>query len=188
MNSFYITSAVKAEQLPSYDLPEIAFVGRSNCGKSTLLNGLLQRKNLARTSRTPGRTQMVNFFNLNNTHIFADLPGYGFSQTSRETRKHWQGLATAYLNRQNISFVLFLMDCRREPDDDDWELLNWVCLKHQTLVVLTKSDKISRSQLLQQIAKLKAACQSRSIAPLDFCGVSSLQSDSLDSLRQKIMS
>src|SRR5688500_8058281 len=127
MNTFYITSAQKAEQLPDLGgIPEIAFVGRSNCGKSSLLNVLLSHSGLARESKVPGRTQMVNFFKCekgDRALILADLPGYGFSATGREVRSHWQALLEAYVARPSIQSFLFLIDARRVAtlDDEDKE-------------------------------------------------------------------
>jgi len=154
MDTRYITSAAKAEQLPKYDQPEVAFFGRSNTGKSTLLNALLGRRNLARQSRTPGRTQMINFFSVNERLILADLPGYGYSEARRDVTKYWQGLVDAYVLRPNIREFLFLMDSRREIADDDINLMFFLAKQLPLRVVLTKADKLSRSAVNQQIAKL----------------------------------
>ncbi len=156
MNSLYITSAAKPEQLPRFGLPEMAFIGRSNCGKSSLLNAFMDNKGLARTSRTPGRTQMVNFFKLNDALILADLPGYGFSATRRETRETWQRLLDAYFQRPDLALLAFLIDIRRELNEEDIEVLRWLTGLGPTALVLTKSDKLSQLQVNNAIRKMTA--------------------------------
>ena len=135
MDSNYIISATKAQQFPEQDLPEFTFVGKSNCGKSSLLNALFQRKNLARTSSTPGRTQMINFFSLKlsleKSFVFADLPGYGFSKTARSVKASWNKLISTYLETRKISKLLFLFDARRNIED--YEIAYPVSYTHLTL-------------------------------------------------------
>ena len=162
MQSSYITSAQRAHQLPELGSPEVAFVGRSNCGKSSLLNALTQRRNLARASSTPGRTQMVNFFAVDHAGgrlILADLPGYGFSASGREARRHWQELVTAYLKRPSLTKILFLIDIRRTdpPAAEDLELIASLAGGHAEVIpVLTKTDKFSAAAVKTQVSKFKA--------------------------------
>lgn len=183
MHSEYITSAAKANQLPVYDLPELAFVGRSNCGKSTLLNALLNHKDLARTSRTPGRTQMVNFFKLNQAVIFADLPGYGFSATGKESREHWFELLNTYFERKNIRYVLFLADARRKMDAEDNELMAYLAKRHELIVVLTKADKLNRTEQAQQKAIAVKHLASVGLKPKAVFLVSSPKKTGIEELR-----
>lgn len=153
MHSSYITSAAKPEQLPRFGLPEMAFIGRSNCGKSSLLNAFLGTKGLARTSGTPGRTQMVNFFKLNEELMIADLPGYGFSKVPLETKRSWQALLDAYFRRQDIVLLAFLVDIRRELDEEDTKVLQWLSEIRPTAMLLTKCDKLSKLQQNNAIKK-----------------------------------
>lgn len=155
MNSSYITSAAKPEQLPKFGLPEMAFIGRSNCGKSSLINAFVGTKGLARTSSTPGRTQMANFFKLNEELIIADLPGYGFSKVNMETKRGWQTLLDAYFRRRELALLAFLIDIRRDLDEEDIEVLRWLSEICPTAMLLTKSDKLSKVQ--QTAATKKAA-------------------------------
>ena len=155
MKAIYITSAAKAEQLPQENLPEIAFIGRSNCGKSSLLNALVGSRNLARTSRTPGRTQMANFFEINEKLNLVDLPGYGFAKTPVKIAENWQALLEKYLTRQSIKQFLFLADCRRKLDDADQWILEQIAKRTDPIIVLTKTDKINRSQQAATIKEWK---------------------------------
>lgn len=196
MNSSYITSAQQAQQLP--DLgghPEVAFVGRSNCGKSSLLNALLGRTGLARASKTPGRTQMVNFFAVDKGEarmIFADLPGYGFSAIGKDVRHHWQDLVDAYLRRHWIKEMLFLIDARRasDLDSEDLRLLLYLARRQPSVpvtVVLTKMDKATQRELSLATAKVneeltKAKAKVERILP-----VSSLKRKGIDGLRDRIL-
>jgi len=146
----FIKSAVWPPQYPPAIMPEIAFVGRSNVGKSSLMNTIVGRKNLAKTSNTPGRTQLINFFTINEKISFVDLPGYGFAKVPRSVKKDWGDMMEVYLReRQSLCLVIFIMDIRRDPNADDLSLRDW--LDHYRipyLYVLTKSDKLSNNQAI----------------------------------------
>jgi len=132
---------------PESDLPEIAFAGRSNVGKSSLLNKLVGRRSLARVSRTPGRTREINFFRVNDLFVLADLPGYGYARISKERKAEWRPLLEMYLAKTpRLAGVVQLLDMRREPSEDDVAMLDFLAeLEMPTIVVLTKSDKLSRA-------------------------------------------
>ena len=146
----FIKSAVWPPQYPPATMPEIAFVGRSNVGKSSLMNTLVGRKKLAKTSNTPGRTQLINFFTVNKSMSFVDLPGYGFAKVSRSVKKDWGDMIEAYLReRQSLAMVIFILDIRRDPSEDDLSLRDW--LKYYRIpftAVLTKADKLSNNQAI----------------------------------------
>jgi GTP-binding protein len=146
----FLKSAVWPPQYPPAKLPEIAFVGRSNVGKSSLINTLVGRKNLAKTSNTPGRTQLINFFSINENLSFVDLPGYGFAKVSQSVKKDWGDMIEAYLReRLSLALVVFILDIRRDPSEDDLSLRDW--LEHYRipyLNVLTKADKLSNNQAI----------------------------------------
>jgi GTP-binding protein len=131
---------------PPLDLPEVAFAGRSNVGKSSLLNRLVRRKAFARVSRTPGRTREINFFRVNDRFILADLPGYGYARISKERKADWRPLIEGYLRRTpTLAGVVQLLDIRREPSEDDISMLDFLAeIEVPTVVVLTKIDKIGR--------------------------------------------
>ena len=146
----FVKSAVWPNQFPPATMPEIAFVGRSNVGKSSLINALVGRKSLAKTSNTPGRTQLINFFTVNNSLFFVDLPGYGFAKVPRSVKKDWGDMIETYLReRRNLALVVFILDVRRDPSADDLSLRDW--LDHYRIpyaAILTKSDKLSNQQAL----------------------------------------
>jgi len=148
----FIKSAVWPPQYPPATLPEIAFVGRSNVGKSSLINTLVGRKNLAKTSNTPGRTQLINFFAINEKVSFVDLPGYGFAKVAQSVKKDWGDMIEAYLReRLNLALVVFILDIRRDPSVDDLALRDW--LEHYRIpyvYILTKVDKLSNNQAIAQ--------------------------------------
>jgi GTP-binding protein len=144
----FIQSATRPANYPPADQLEIAFAGRSNVGKSSLINSLLGRKKLVRTSRTPGRTQLLNFFLINEEFCLVDLPGYGFAQVPVAVKKAWGPMVHTYLeSRSTLRGVVWLLDCRRVPNEEDLQLLDWLeDLQIPTIPVITKIDKIKRSQ------------------------------------------
>jgi GTP-binding protein len=153
----FIKAAVKPGQYPPAGPPEVAFAGRSNVGKSSLINCLVQRKKLVRTSRTPGRTQTINFFDINGAFVFVDLPGYGYAKVPVQMRDSWGPMVEAYLHqRATLAGVVQIMDLRHPPTPDDLQLWNW--LKGEdipVLGVLTKADKVKpslRARSLQRAA------------------------------------
>src|SRR4030043_1193312 len=141
----FIKSAVWPPQYPPATLPEIAFVGRSNVGKSSLINTLVGRKNLAKTSNSPGRTQLINFFTINEKISFVDLPGYGFAKVAQSVKKDWGDMIEAYLReRQCLALVVFILDIRRNPSKDDLSLRDWLDqYRKPYLHILKKNDKLS---------------------------------------------
>ncbi len=150
-------SAVKPSDFPRPMLPQIAFAGRSNVGKSSLINSLTNRRNLARISRTPGRTQLLNFFRINDTFYFVDLPGYGFAKVPWRVKKNWDKMIVGYLkNNPALKLLVFILDARRIPSEGDRRLLEWLITYRIPFVfVVTKSDKLSKSALLRQLKIIK---------------------------------
>ena len=148
----FITSATKPAQYPPANLPEIAFAGRSNVGKSSLINTLVNRKNLVKTSSTPGRTQLINFFNINDAFIFVDLPGYGYAKVPQTVRKKWGPMIETFLSkRKTLRGVVVIMDIRRIPGTEERDLIRWLdYYKIATIRVITKADKLSKNKQLKQ--------------------------------------
>jgi len=144
----FIKSAVKPTQYPPAELPEIAFAGRSNVGKSSLINVLVNRKNLVRTSSTPGRTQLINFFSVNDQFILVDLPGYGYAKVPLAVKKEWGPMIEAYLSsRSTLAGVVLILDIRREPSLEDRQMLDWLRgYDIPPILVMTKCDKVSRNE------------------------------------------
>ncbi|MBQ8166938.1 MAG: YihA family ribosome biogenesis GTP-binding protein [Lachnospiraceae bacterium] len=135
-------------KLPENELPEIAFAGKSNVGKSSLINGLLNRKALARTSSSPGKTQTINFYNINKELYFVDLPGYGYAKVSMEIRNKWGKMIEKYLNTSNqLKTVFLLIDIRHAPGENDITMYDWIVANgYKPVIIATKLDKIKRSQ------------------------------------------
>jgi GTP-binding protein len=132
---------------PDSPLPEVAFAGRSNVGKSSLLNALVRRKSFARVSRTPGRTREINFFRVNNNFVLVDLPGYGYARISKEKKAEWRPMIESYLRRTTqLRGIVLLLDIRREPSEDDRAMLDFLAeVEVPTIVALTKTDKLSKA-------------------------------------------
>ena len=143
--------------LPENVLPEIAFSGKSNVGKSSLINGLLNRKSLARTSSAPGKTQTINFYNVNEELYFVDLPGYGYAKVSKGVQEKWGVMIETYLkNSKQLKAVLLLIDIRHEPSQNDRNMYEWICYNgFNPIIIATKLDKIKRSQIQKHIKMLK---------------------------------
>ncbi len=156
----FLTSAVKPAQYPKHDLREVALVGRSNVGKSSLINCLVLRKGLARTSGQPGRTQTINFYRIDNFSL-VDLPGYGFAKVPEPIRKKWRPMIEGYLTqRPNIVGMIQLVDIRHDPSSDDEMMASWLReMRVPSHVVATKADKISRSRQLQSVKKIQSLLQ-----------------------------
>ncbi|MGB5883312.1 MAG: ribosome biogenesis GTP-binding protein YihA/YsxC [Desulfobulbales bacterium] len=154
----FLISVFDLKQLPAPEIPEIAFAGRSNVGKSSLLNRLIKRRNLVKTSAKPGKTQSLNFFLLDNCIYLVDLPGYGYARVSKKTQAAWQDLITAYLEtRKNLKCVVVIVDLRHELKIADLQLVDWLrSVGVPFLLVYTKADKLSANQRSKNAAVLDA--------------------------------
>jgi GTP-binding protein len=169
------------DELPTLGLPEIAFAGRSNVGKSSCLNTLLQRKRAARTSSTPGRTQAINLFRLGDLGVFADLPGYGYAKVPQHVKDRWKATIESYLTtRDDLRMVVLLVDARRDPQALDGQLL-WALVESgvPSLVVATKVDKLKKSQRGKQLAALRREFSLPAGQPLPFSSVTGEGRDAL---------
>ncbi|MFG6325747.1 MAG: ribosome biogenesis GTP-binding protein YihA/YsxC [Lachnospiraceae bacterium] len=145
-------------RLPDNILPEIAFAGKSNVGKSSLINGLLNRKSFARTSSQPGKTQTINFYNINNFMYCVDLPGYGFAKVSKEIQEKWGRMIENYLQKSKVLKAVFLLiDIRHEPSENDVNMYRWILSNgYKPIIIATKLDKINRSQVQKHIKLIRA--------------------------------
>jgi GTP-binding protein len=146
----FLKSAFHEDHYPPPDKPEVAFAGRSNVGKSSLINVLVSRKKIARTSSRPGRTQAINFFDLDSRLYLVDLPGYGYARVPLAVKKSWGSMVETYLRkRPNLRAVVVILDIRRDPSTGDMDLLNWLRrYEISSIIILTKADKLSRNQSL----------------------------------------
>lgn len=155
-NASLTISAVSPKQYPHDNLPEIAFAGRSNVGKSSFINKLLNRKSLARTSSKPGKTATINFYNIDNCLNIVDLPGYGYAQVSKEEKKKWGAMIETYLqSREQLSCTALLVDARHKPTADDLVMLNWIKASQDfALVFATKCDKIPKTKLNEHLDEI----------------------------------
>ena len=187
-SSEYIISAVNPAQYPQVKLPEIVFIGRSNVGKSSLINSLTRRKNLARVSQTPGKTQTINFYKVNlkiNTgeeseadrkeFYLVDLPGYGYAKTSKSNRKLWAHFIEQYLqNSEQIKFVCQLIDIRHEPMDSDLQMFQWLVENNlPVLIAATKADKISKNAQNKQVEIIKKVFKIEELPVLPYSSIKS---------------
>lgn len=145
--------------LPKNDLPEIAFLGKSNVGKSSLINTLMQRKSLARTSQAPGKTQTINYYKVNDSLYFVDLPGYGYAKVSQELRQKWGKMIERYITTSpTLKLICLLVDIRHEPTENDRLMYDWIKYHgYKVLLILTKADKLKRSVLNKHIKMIEKA-------------------------------
>ena len=152
----FVKSATQPGQYPEYDYPEIAFAGRSNVGKSSLINTLIRRKGMVKTSSKPGCTQLVNFFLVNEDISFVDLPGYGYAKVSKKVRAQWRPMVEKYLStRESLLGLILLIDIRRDPAREEFEMMDWLDSHEMPyLVVLTKADKLSRTKQAKRVAAI----------------------------------
>jgi GTP-binding protein len=155
--SEFIVAAMAPDQYPESELPEIALAGRSNVGKSSLINTLINRRGLARTSSQPGKTQTINFYLINDAWYFVDLPGYGFARVSRATRENWGQMIEKYLKgRRNLKEIWQLVDIRHPPSGLDRQMLDWIRFNNYPLLIIaTKADKISKNQRIKNLKIIK---------------------------------
>ena len=144
-------------RLPENTLPELAFAGKSNVGKSSLINALINRKSLARTSAQPGKTQTINFYNINDAMYLVDLPGYGYAKVSQETKEKWGKLIERYLNgSRQLKAVFLLIDIRHEPSANDKSMYDWIVYNgYDPIIIATKLDKINRSQVQKHLKMVR---------------------------------
>lgn len=153
----FITSAVKPAQYPTDNLPEVLLVGRSNVGKSSLINRLINRKRLARTSSTPGKTQTINFYRINDAFYFVDVPGYGFAKVAKALRDSWDQMMQNYFaSRPNIRLIIQLLDLRHKPSAEDIKMYHFCIYNSRPLmIVATKADKISRGAQFRHLEVIR---------------------------------
>jgi GTP-binding protein len=144
-------------KLPETRFPEFAFAGKSNVGKSTLINGLMNRKAYARTSAKPGKTQTINFYNVNDSFYLVDLPGYGYANVSLDEKAKWGRMVERYLqSSENLQAVFLLVDIRHEPNANDRQMYDWITAGgYQPIIIATKSDKVKRSQFQKQMKLIR---------------------------------
>ena len=169
-NPQYTCSATKPKDYPRHMLPEIALAGRSNVGKSSLINRLVNHKKLARTSSKPGKTQTINFYKLDNNFYFVDLPGYGFARVPDKVKEEWGAMIETYLfKRRNLEAVILVVDARHNPTKDDVMMYNWILeMDIPALVVATKVDKVKRSKLKKQEKLIKNKLNLTDFTPFTF--------------------
>lgn len=157
MNAKFVISAEKLSQCPDFKLPEFPLLGRSNVGKSSFINGLANNKKLARTSNTPGKTRLINFFDFSDKFMIADLPGYGYAKVSAEAQNKWQKYLEEYLlKREQITSLVQLIDARHEIQKNDFQMREWVLTYDLPIItVVTKIDCISKNKIQSTIAHVK---------------------------------
>lgn len=148
-------------KLPDTGMPEVAFAGKSNVGKSSLINGLMNRKSLARTSGQPGKTQTINFYKINGERYLVDLPGYGYARVSQAEKEKWGKMIEKYLHTsKNLKAVFLLIDIRHEPSANDWQMYEWILHNgYEPIIIATKLDKLKRSQIQKHLKMIKEGLQ-----------------------------
>ena len=156
-DAHFVSSNSKIDKLPNDNMPEYAFIGRSNVGKSSLINALVQRKGLAKTSSTPGKTIAINHFVVNHSWYLVDLPGYGYAQRSKKSREEWRVMLANYISRRrNLICTFVLVDSRIEPQDSDVGFMEWLGENQVPFcIVFTKADKISKAELNRNVEAYK---------------------------------
>lgn len=184
----FLLSCAKNDQLPADDAPEIAFAGRSNAGKSTALNALCGQKQLARVSKTPGRTQLINLFEVPGGR-FADLPGYGYAQVPGEVRRAWGRLIEAYMEtRDNIRGVILIMDIRHPLTDFDTQMLDWARARQMPVhCLLTKADKLGYGAAKNTLMKVERTLEARGQPALTVALISATNRQGVDAAREHLM-
>ena len=203
ISSEYVISAVSIAQYPQEKLPEIVFIGRSNVGKSSLINSLTRRKNLARVSQTPGKTQTINFYKVNlkiaehedtepdrRNFYLVDLPGYGYAKTSKSNRKLWAKFIEQYLlSSESIKFVCQLIDIRHEPMESDINMFNWLVENNlPVLIIATKSDKISKMAQNKQVNIIKKTFNVEELPVLPYSSIKNEgRSELLDTIATSLL-
>ena len=181
-SSEFLTAAVRPPGYPPPGPPELAFAGRSNVGKSSLINKLLGRKKLVRVSSTPGRTQEINFFALNGDEIrFVDLPGYGFAKVSKKVRAGWRAMVESYLaGRETLRGVVVILDIRREPKDEDLMLLDYLKAHGIPIIIaVTKADKLSGNKRRARLSKLLPGLNTYDCEPTPVSALTGLGKDKM---------
>lgn len=164
-NASFATSAAKLAQCPDDSVVEVAFAGRSNAGKSSAINTITWQKRLARTSKTPGRTQLINYFALDQAHYLVDLPGYGYAKVPAKIQQQWQKPLAPYLqNREPLKCLVVVMDCRHPLTQYDWQLIEWCHTSSIGLhCLLTKADKLSRNEAMKVLFSVQKSLEANSI-------------------------
>ncbi len=185
-NAEFNSSFGNAGQLPEIDLPEIVFSGRSNVGKSSLINKLVNRKSLARVSATPGKTGTINFYKLN-LAMLVDLPGYGYAKVPFSEKKRWAELVEGYFNSErNIKLILQVIDMRHPPSKDDMDMIRYLsAYRFPFVIVLTKSDKLKKMQRNKRLAEIKVELSE--FGDLKFIPFSSVSSEGLEEIKSEII-
>lgn len=155
-------------KLPDTDKPEVAFAGKSNVGKSSLINGLMNRKSLARTSAQPGKTQTINYYNINNMMYLVDLPGYGYAKVSPREKEKWGQMIENYLHTsKQLKAVFLLIDIRHEPSANDKQMYDWIVYQgYDPIIIATKLDKINRSQIQKHVKMIKTGLNVKKDTPV----------------------
>ncbi|MFN1834658.1 ribosome biogenesis GTP-binding protein YihA/YsxC [Balneola sp. MJW-20] len=168
----FVTSATTLSNCPPPDLPEVCFAGRSNVGKSSIINAILNKKRLARTSNTPGKTQQMNYYQVGDHCYFVDLPGYGFAKVPAKERERWgRDIREYLLNRTSLRLVIQIVDIRHKPSQLDEDFIYWMAMNERPFaILLSKSDKLSRNKVNQSIAQLKKILKEMNIeVPIIAC-------------------
>lgn len=183
----FVTSATKLEECPPSELPEVCFAGRSNVGKSSLINALLNKKNIARTSNVPGKTQQMNYYQIGDTCYFVDLPGYGYAKVPKKERERWGKNIRDYLmDRESLRLILHVVDVRHDPSQLDEDFFYWMGMNEKPFaVVLSKADKISKNKVNQSKAKVRRTMKEMNIE-VPILPYSSSSRDGIDEIKTLI--